>query len=226
MLQQDASATRPYRGLVFDTCALAVSKLGCTNLIFVQSGAKLNGQYYRDMLLMQKLLPEIHSIAGDVFVFQQDNVPAHRARDRVELLRSETPQFISPDMWPANSRDLSPVDNRVWGMLQERMYRVPIHDTDELWKHLVATWADFQQSVADNAVDQWRRKDWKHVSVQNVVTLNTCCDIACLTFQLPHITTSSFQSHHCLQECNITFSQMKKFSILQGSVVTFFRCGG
>jgi len=38
-------------------------------------------------------------------------------------------------------------------------------------------------------------KDWKHVLMQNVVTLNTCCDIACLTFQLPHITTSSFQSH-------------------------------
>jgi len=29
-------------------------------------------------------------------------------------------------------------------------------------------------------------KDWKHVLTQNVVTLNTCCDIACLTFQLPH----------------------------------------
>jgi len=32
-------------------------------------------------------------------------------------------------------------------------------------------------------------KDWKHVLMQKVVTLNTCCDIACLTFQLPHITT-------------------------------------
>ena len=60
-------------------------------------------------------------------------------------------------------------------------------------------------------------KDWKHVLkifispewiypvakqtennkllMQKVVTLNTCCDIACLTFQLPHITTESFQSH-------------------------------
>jgi len=28
-----------------------------------------------------------------------------------------------------------------------------------------------------------------------MVTLNTWCDIACLTFQLPHITTGSFQSH-------------------------------
>jgi len=37
-------------------------------------------------------------------------------------------------------------------------------------------------------------KDWKHVSMQKVFTLNTGSDIACLTFQLPHITTGSFQS--------------------------------
>jgi len=98
MSQKDASATCPYRGLVLDTCALTAAKLGCrpTNLIFVEPGAKINGQYYRDVLLMQKLLPVIHSIDGEVFVFQQDNAPAHRARDTVELLRSETPQFISP----------------------------------------------------------------------------------------------------------------------------------
>ena len=31
--------------------------------------------------------------------------------------------------------------------------------------------------------------------MQKVVTLNTCCDTACLTFQSPHTTTGSFQSH-------------------------------
>ena len=68
----------------------AVSKLGCTNLIFVDPSAKINGQYYRDVMLMQQLLPAIRSIAGDMFVFQQDSAPAHRARDTVELLRRET----------------------------------------------------------------------------------------------------------------------------------------
>ena len=102
---------------------------------------------------MQKLLQVIRSIAGDVFVFQQDNAPAHRARDR------QMKQFISPDMWPANSPDLNMVDYRVRGMLQEHMYRVPIRNTDELRKRLVATRADFQQLVTDDAVDQWRKKD-------------------------------------------------------------------
>jgi len=72
--------------LILDTSALAASKLNCTNLIFVEPGAIINGQYYLDVLLMQKLLPVIHSITGDVFVFQQDNAPAHRDRDTVELL--------------------------------------------------------------------------------------------------------------------------------------------
>jgi len=42
------------------------------------------------MLLMQELLLTVHIIAGDVFVFQQDNAPALRDRDTVELLHCET----------------------------------------------------------------------------------------------------------------------------------------
>jgi len=61
MSQQDASKTRPYRGLVLDRpthalVSLTVSKLGCTKLIFIEPGAKINRQYYRDVLLTQKLL--------------------------------------------------------------------------------------------------------------------------------------------------------------------------
>jgi len=144
MSQQDTSATRPCHGLVFDTDTLAVSKL-VYQLTFVQPGAKINGQHYRDVLLMQKLLPAICSISGDMFVIQQDNAPEHHARDTIELLCHETPQFISPDMWPANSPDLIPVDYCICSMLQERVYRVPIRDMDKLRKRLFGTWAEFQQ---------------------------------------------------------------------------------
>jgi len=76
-------------------------------------------------------------------------------------------------------------------------------------------------------------KDWKHVLMQKVVTLNTCCNIARLTFQLPHITTSFFSeppmtAHHwfpseppALERTQQTFSQMKKFCISLVGVVTF-----
>jgi len=94
-----------------------------------------------------------------MFVFLQDNAPAHRARDTVELLRCETPQFISPDVWPANSHDLSPVDCCIWGMMKKRVgYQVPVRDMDELRQQIVETWAEFQQRVVDDAINQWQKR--------------------------------------------------------------------
>jgi len=51
---------------------------------------KINGQYYQEVLLMQELLAVICSIAGDVFVFQQDNASTHRTQDMVDLLCHDT----------------------------------------------------------------------------------------------------------------------------------------
>ena len=46
--------------------SVAVSKLGCTGLVFVEPGVKVNGQHYRDVLLSQELLPAIRHIADDM----------------------------------------------------------------------------------------------------------------------------------------------------------------
>ena len=61
--------------------SVAVSKLGCTELIFVEPGLKVDGAYYRDVLLLHQMLPAIRNLAGDVFVFQQDSVPVNGGRD-------------------------------------------------------------------------------------------------------------------------------------------------
>jgi len=55
-----------------------------------------------------------------MFIFQQDNAPAHRAR---EFFKRETPVFISPDVWPSNSPDLNPVDYKVWATREQRLYQ-------------------------------------------------------------------------------------------------------
>jgi len=131
---------------------------------------------------------------------------------------------VHQSLWQANSPDLNAVDYRVWGMLQRRAYRVPILNMDELRKRLVATWAEFQQSVVDYAVDQWRKRLEACIRAEGGQFEHLTP--ACLTLQFSHITTGSFQSHQRLEQRNITFSRMKKFCILQGNVVTFFRCGG
>jgi len=68
--------------------SVAVSLLGTTELMFIEPGVKINGAYYRDVLLGQHLLPAIRSVAGDFFTY---NAPAHRAGDSVEFLSRNTP---------------------------------------------------------------------------------------------------------------------------------------
>ena len=103
--------------------SVGASKLGCTYLIFVDPGVKINGCYYREVLLSQQLLPAIRQVSGDFFVFQQDSAPAHRARETIKLLQRETPALISPDLWPLNSPDLNPVDYKIWRVMQDRVYQ-------------------------------------------------------------------------------------------------------
>ena len=43
--------------------SVAVSQLGMTELIFVNPGVKVNGQYYCDVLLSQQMLPAIELVA-------------------------------------------------------------------------------------------------------------------------------------------------------------------
>jgi len=72
--------------------SVAVSKMGVTELMFVEPGVKVNGQYYRNVLLSQQIIPAMEQVAGDIFVFQQDSAPAHRgdrARDTIQLLQRD-----------------------------------------------------------------------------------------------------------------------------------------
>ena len=55
--------------------SIAVWKLGCTELFFVEPGVKVDGRYYREVLLKKQMLPVMRRIAGDTFVF---NRTAHR----------------------------------------------------------------------------------------------------------------------------------------------------
>jgi len=50
-----------------------------------------------------------------------------------------TPDFIVPALWTAKSPDLNPVNYKIWGKLQERVYcRVQADcDVDPLKSHLV-----------------------------------------------------------------------------------------
>jgi len=94
----------------------------------------------------------------DTFVFQQDNAPYHRAKGTTKLLQQETPDFIGPNLWPPNSPDLNPVDYKVWGVMQQRVYECRINSDDELKQRLVEVLNSLQQNVIDAAINEWRKR--------------------------------------------------------------------
>jgi len=44
--------------------SVGISKLRCTDLVFVNPGLKINGAYYRDVLLSKQLLPVMCEVSG------------------------------------------------------------------------------------------------------------------------------------------------------------------
>jgi len=74
--------------------SVGVSKLGCTHLIFVDPAVKINGCYYREVLLRQQLLPAIRQVSGDFFVLHQDSARAQRAREIMHFGRSRSSKVI------------------------------------------------------------------------------------------------------------------------------------
>jgi len=88
-----------------------------TELIFVDHGVKVNCQYYSDVLLYQQMITCCVCLS-------QDSSLAHRARDTIQLLQWEKPDFIGPDLCPPNSPDLNPIDYKIKGVVQQQVYNI------------------------------------------------------------------------------------------------------
>jgi len=67
--------------------SIALSKMGMASITAMSCS-----------LSTQQMLPAIKHVAGDTFVFQQDNTPSHHAKDTIKLLQQETLDFIGPDL--------------------------------------------------------------------------------------------------------------------------------
>ena len=61
--------------------------------------------------------------ARSPMVLCNDRGTCSLAHAMVELLQKETPEFIPPQLWPPNLPDLNPVDNSMWEILQEKVYK-------------------------------------------------------------------------------------------------------
>jgi len=57
---------------------------------------------------------------------------------------------------PPNTRDLSFVDYQIWAVMQHLVYHRQIHSVDELKRRRIHLWCSLEQSIFDEAIDQWQ----------------------------------------------------------------------
>jgi len=46
----------------------------------------------------------------------------------------------------------------LWSVFQQRVYETRVHDIDELRQRLLHVWHGLEQSLIDDAVDQWQTR--------------------------------------------------------------------
>ena len=122
--------------------------------------------FHKKILFITRVI-NIQILTTKIFSFQYSVTycsqalrrPARRACETVHLLTHETPDFITPALWPANSPDLrpNPVDYQIWWKLQDRVYRSHVTSKCRLLKsRLIEEWEHFHQVVIDKAIRQRR----------------------------------------------------------------------
>ena len=121
----------------------------------------------------------------------------------MHLLTHETPDFITPALWSANSPDLNPVDYQIWWKLQDRVYRSHVTSTSwsRAWSksgNISTRWSSIKRSGSGVHVLELAF-DFEHT----VDILNT--DIRCADV-LPFIRTDTHLTvnHACAYSGPIT----------------------
>jgi len=66
------------------------------------------------------------------WVFQQDSVPAQKAKTPQEWLQRNLPAFISAKNWLLGSADPQTLDNKLWAVMEDMLCRKCHNSLDSL----------------------------------------------------------------------------------------------
>lgn len=116
-------------------------------LVIVRIDEKIDGPTYCEML-ESCFFDSAEVELPPNFLFQQDNASAHVCRHTTAYLES---RGISVFSWPAQSPDLSPIED-IWGIVSEKVYKhgKTYQTKDDLWSAIVAAWDAIPRSTLQN----------------------------------------------------------------------------
>jgi len=80
--------------------------------------------------------------SGQEWVFQQDSVPAQKAKTTHEWLWRNLMAFIGAKNWLLESGDLKILDNKLWDVLEDMACRKPHNSLESLRRYIVKAAAE------------------------------------------------------------------------------------
>jgi predicted metal-dependent hydrolase len=111
--------------------------------------------YQEDML--QGVVKHLNMIlfSGQEWVFQQDLVPAQKAKTTQEWLRRNLLAFISAENWHSGNADLKPLDNKLWAVLEDMACCKRHNSLESLRRSFVKAVAEIPLETECVAIAQW-----------------------------------------------------------------------
>ena len=117
--------------------------MGVAGLFFVEPGAEVGGKYSQDVLHRNKCYPLSDMLRVTISSFSRT---AHLHIGRVIQSNSCSVNswfhFSRATCMAPKSPDLNPVDYKIWGIMQQPVYEMQIHNVDELKRQLVDVWSE------------------------------------------------------------------------------------
>ena len=93
--------------------------------------------------------------SGQEWVFQQDSVPAHKAKTNQEWLRKYLLAFIRAENWLSWSADLKPLDNKLRAVLEDTVCRKRHNILDSLRRSLAKAAVEIPLETERAATAEW-----------------------------------------------------------------------
>uniref|UniRef100_A0A7I4XUD7 DDE_3 domain-containing protein n=1 Tax=Haemonchus contortus TaxID=6289 RepID=A0A7I4XUD7_HAECO len=110
-------------------------------------------------ILEDALIPwAISCFNGRPWTFHQDSAPAHKAKVVQAWCKSELPDFISAEEWPASSPDLNPLDHNLWSYLESKACATPHPNLDSLKAALIREWDEIDDVLLRPVVDAFPKR--------------------------------------------------------------------
>ena len=133
-------------------------------------------------------LPAIRRVSGNDFVFQQDSAPTHRTAHVQQFkccVKKRQTFFLTSNLWPPNSPDLSLLKYEIWAVMQHRVYPRLIHGVDKILKRrLVDVYSTVLSSRVLTRLLTSGKEDIVRLSMLKEDISSTACELTTLILSI------------------------------------------